>query len=182
MTVTQAIETRIFLVRRHRVMFDSDLALLYGVPTKRLNEQVRRNRARFPADFGFQLTLKEVRILRSQNATSSWGGRRYTPWVFTEHGAVMLASVLNSRTAIQSSIEVVRAFVRLRELLGNQVKLSRRIDDLESRYDGQFRVVFDAIRQLMEAPDPDLEPRIGFHSETSRGTQGSGRSSKRRWR
>jgi hypothetical protein len=94
----------------------------------------------------------------------------------------MLASVLNSRVAVKASIEVVRAFVRLRELLGNQVRLSRRIDDLESRYAGQFKVVFEAIRQLMEDPDPDLEPRIGFHSGDSRGTQGRGRSSKRRWR
>ena len=146
-------------------MFDSDLALLYGVPTKRLNQQVRRNLSRFPPDFGFQLTVKELGILRSQIATSRWGGRRYAPWVFTEHGAVMLASVLSSGVAIEASIEVVRAFVRLREWIGGQVELAKRIDDLESRYDGQFKVVFDAIRQLMEAPAPVQERRIGFHSE-----------------
>lgn len=165
MTPSQSIESRIFMVRSHRVMFDSDLALIYGVTTKRLNEQVRRNIDRFPADFGFQLNQKEVRILRSQIATSSWGGRRYLPWVFTEHGALMLASVLTSPTAIQASIQVVRAFVRLRELLGNHEELARRLDELETRYDGQFKAVFDAIRQLMEpAPEPP-DRRIGFHPD-----------------
>ena len=111
MTPTPEIEGRIFLIRGHRVMLDSDLALLYGVATKRLNEQVRRNIVRFPPDFGFQLLLKEIRILRSQSAISSWGGRRYLPWAFTEHGALMLASVLSSPTAVQASIQVVRALV-----------------------------------------------------------------------
>jgi hypothetical protein len=122
-------------------MFDSDLALIYGISTKRLNEQVRRNRKRFLPDFGFARTPKEVRILRSQSATSSWGGRRYLPWVFTEHGALMLASVLSSSVALQASIQVVRAFVRLRELLGNPADLARRLDELEARYDGHFKTV-----------------------------------------
>jgi hypothetical protein len=165
MTAPAAIESRILLIRGHRVMFDSDLALIYGISTKRLNQQVRRNLDRFPADFGFQLTSKEVRILRSQSATSSWGGRRYLPFVFTEHGALMLASVLSSRTAVQASIQVVRAFVRLRELLSNHEELARRVHELEARYDGQFKVVFDAIRQLMESvPDPPKR-RIGFHPD-----------------
>lgn len=164
MLPSQAIETRICFIRGHRVLFDSDLALIYGVTTKRLNEQVRRNLERFPADFGFQLTVNELRILRSQNATSRWGGRRYLPWVFTEHGALMLASVLSSAIAVQASIEVVRAFVRLRELLGDHEKLARRLNELEARYDGQFKVVFDAIRQLME-PSPAPERRIGFHPD-----------------
>jgi hypothetical protein len=165
MNRSQAIENRIFLIRGHRVLFDSDLALMYGVTTKRLNEQVRRNIERFPADFGFQLLLKELRILRSQTATSSWGGRRYLPWVFTEHGSLMLASVLSSPIAVQASIQVVRAFVRLRELLGDHEKLSRRLHELESRYDGQFKVVFDAIRQLMEPVPESQERRTGFRPD-----------------
>ena len=165
MTPSQAIESRIFLVRGHRVMFDSDLALIYGLTTKRLNQQVRRNVDRFPADFGFQLNSKEVRILRSQIATSSWGGRRYLPWVFTEHGALMLASVLSSPAAIQASIQVVRAFVRLREILGSHEELARRLTDLEARYDGQFKVVFDAIRQLMESAPESPDRRIGFRPD-----------------
>jgi hypothetical protein len=165
MTPSQAIESRIFLIRGHRVMFDTDLALIYGMTTKRLNEQVRRNLDRFPSDFGFQLTQKETRILRSQTATSTWGGRRYLPYVFTEHGALMLASVLSSPVAIQASIQVVRAFIRLREILGNHAELAHRIDELEGRYDGQFKAVFDAIRQLMEhSPEPS-ERRIGFHPD-----------------
>jgi len=168
MTPSQAIESRIFLIRNHRAMFDSDLALIYGISTKRLNEQVRRNRRRFPPDFGFALTPKEGRILRSQSATSSWGGRRYLPWVFTEHGALMLASVLSSPVAIQASIQVVRAFVRLRELLGNHADLARRLDELEARYDGHFKTVFDAIRQLMDAALEPGDRRIGFHSGRER--------------
>ncbi|MBI3855598.1 MAG: ORF6N domain-containing protein [Planctomycetes bacterium] len=164
MTPEMAIESRIFIIRSHRVMFDSDLALLYGVTTKRLNQQVRRNLKRFPADFGFQLTWKEIRILRSQNATSSWGGRRTQPWVFTEHGALMLSSVLSSRAALQASIQVVRAFVRLRELLADHRELSRRLDALEARFHGQFRTVFDAIRRLMEVPPERPTRRIGFHA------------------
>ena len=138
MNPSQAIESRIFLIRGHRVLIDSDLALMYGVTTKRLNEQVRRNIDRFPADFGFQLLLKELQILRSQNATSSWGGRRYLPWVFTEHGALMLATVLSTPLAVQAGIEVVRAFIRLRALA--------------LRFDGKLKTVSDAIRLLMQPP------------------------------
>jgi hypothetical protein len=165
MVPSQTLEHSIVLIRGHRVMFDSDLALLYGTTTKRLNQQVRRNIRRFPSDFAFQLNPKELRHLRSQFATSRWGGRRYLPFVFTEHGALMLASILSSPVAIQGSIEVVRAFVRLRELLGSQADLARRIDDLESRYDGKFKTVFAAIRGLMERPEEPPERRMGFHSQ-----------------
>ncbi|MFA6091915.1 MAG: ORF6N domain-containing protein [Elusimicrobiota bacterium] len=159
------IERRILLIRRHRVMTDATLAFLYGVSTKRLNEQVRRNRERFPSDFMFTLTSEEERILRAHSfaaAKPGRGGRRYSSMVFTEHGALMLASVLNSPIAVQTSVKVVRAFVRLREMLTANKDLSRRLDALESRYDSQFKTVFDAIRELM-SPPADPPKRIGFH-------------------
>jgi len=145
-------------------MLDSDLAAPYGVTTKRLNQQLRRNRGRFPADFAFQLTAEEVQILKSQIVTSSsmWGGRRYPPVAFTEHGAVMLASVLNSPVAVEASIQVVRAFVQLRSMLAAHADLAHKLAELERKYDSQFRVVFDAIRRLMEPP-PDPK-RIGFQA------------------
>ena len=144
-------------------MLDADLAVLYGVSTKRLNEQVRRNLGRFPGDFMFQLTLEEVESLRSQFATSNKvrGGRRYAPLVFTEQGIAMLSSVLNSERAIQVNIEIMRAFVRLRELIATHKDLARKLDALENKYDSQFRVVFDAIRQLMAPPEPKKR-KIGF--------------------
>jgi hypothetical protein len=153
----------IYVVRGHRVMLDSDLARLYGVPTKRLNEQVKRNRARFPEDFGFRLTASEVVDLRSQIATSSVGpgGRRYAPLVFTEHGAVMLASVLSSRAAVETSIQVVRAFVQLRGVLVAHADLARKLAVMEAKHDKQFGVVFEAIRELMAPPAPPRK-RIGF--------------------
>lgn len=157
------LESRIQLIRGHRVMLDSDLAHVYGVTTKRLNEQVRRNRRRFPRDFAFRLTCSEAEILRSQNATSSWGGRRTLPLVFTEHGAVMLANVLNSKIAVQASVLVVRAFIRVRSLMGTHAELARRVQELESRYDGPFRAVFDAIRELMADSVEPSQDRIGFH-------------------
>jgi hypothetical protein len=157
-------------VRGHRVMLDTDLAVLFGVTTKRLNEQVKRNRDRFPADFMFQLTAAEGANLKSQFATSSsgWGGRRALPYVFTEHGAVMLANVLRSRVAVEASIGVVRAFVQLREFALTHAELSRRLHDLEGRYDAQFKVVFQAIRELMAPPDPPRR-RIGFRTESDHG-------------
>ena len=129
----EQIASRIFLMRGHRVMLDSDLARLYRVSTKRLNEQVKRNQRRFPADFMFRLTHRETQALRSQFATSKpqRGGRRYVPQVFTEHGAAMLASVLNSPVAVQASIRVVRAFIQLREFLGTQHKLALKLLQLE---------------------------------------------------
>jgi len=148
-------------------MLDADLAVLYGVTTKRLNEQVKRNRDRFPADFMFRLTARETAGLRSQIATtkSGRGGRRSPPVAFTEHGAVMLASVLNSPTAVYASIQVVRAFVRLRGILATHRDLARKLEDLERKYDAQFRVVFDAIRELMQPLDPPRK-RIGFATPT----------------
>ena len=144
-------------------MLDSDLAELYGVTTKRLNEQVRRNLSRFPDDFMFQLTESETRLLRSQIATSKEGrgGRRYLPYAFTEQGVAMLSSVLNSERAIKANIEIMRAFVRLRQILASHADLARKLEALEKKYDAQFKVVFDAIRELMKPPESKKRP-IGF--------------------
>jgi hypothetical protein len=159
------VESRILTVRGHKVILDADLAELYGVETRRLNEQVRRNARRFPADFMFPLSDREVADLRSHFATTrSWGGRRTNPLAFTEHGAIMAASVLNSERAIEVSILVVRAFVQLRRMVGMVSDLAERLDELEARYDEQFRVVFEAVRKLMEPPPVPDRPRIGFRS------------------
>lgn len=163
------IEDQIYTIRGKRVMLDADLAGLYGVTTRRLNEQVRRNAGRFPEDFAFQLTDQEVAILMSQNATSSrdtrgHGGRRKRPLVFTEHGAIMAASVLNSPRAVEMSVFVVRAFVRLRQMLASNAGLARKLAALEKKYDAQFKVVFDAIRELMTPPEPKKKRPIGFAS------------------
>ncbi|MEX2138247.1 MAG: ORF6N domain-containing protein [Pirellulales bacterium] len=163
--IGERIERAIHVVRGEKVMLDSDLAALYGVTTARLNEQVRRNRDRFPSDFAFQLTQQEFARLMSQIATSKEGrgGRRKLPYAFTEHGAIMLASVLNSPIAVDASIQVVRAFIRLRELLVSNKVLVKRLDELEAQYDKQFAVVFEAIRQLMSPPEqPPRE--MGFHT------------------
>jgi len=163
------IEQSILLIRHQKVMLDSDLAELYGVSTKRLNEQVKRNRARFPGDFMFQLTVSETEILRSQFATSKkgGGGRRYLPYAFTEQGVAMLSSVLNSERAIQVNIEIMRAFVRLRRILASHAALARKLDALEKKYDAQFKVVFDAIREMMKPPEFKKRP-IGFLVEEPR--------------
>ena len=157
-----SIERSIRLIRGQKVLLDEDLARLYGVTAKRLNEQVRRNAARFPADFMFTLDRLEAVNLRSQIATSSsWGGRRYQPMAFTEQGVALLSSVLRSPRAVEVNIEIMRAFVRLRRMLESNVELSRRLDALERKYDGQFRAVFDAIRELM-TPPRKAGKRIGF--------------------
>jgi len=159
------IEKCIYVLRGQRVMLDSDLALLYGVSTSRLNEQVKRNIDRFPQDFMFQLKPDEVELLRSQNAISNkkWGGRRYLPNAFTEHGAMMLTNVLKSPVAIDASIQVVRAFVRLRKMLMTHEDLARKLEHLEQKYDKQFAVVFQAIRELMTVPEgKDKQRQIGF--------------------
>ena len=135
-------------------MLDVDLAALYGVSVKRLNQQVQRNVERFPTDFMFQLTSADGDNLRSQIATSSWGGRRSSPYAFTEQGVAMLSSVLRSPPAVHVNIEIMRAFVRLRRMLDSNAELSRRIEALEQNYDGKFRIVFDAIRDVNEAPVP----------------------------
>lgn len=158
------IDRHIYIIRWHRVMLDSDLARIYGVSTKRLNEQVKRNIRRFPTDFMFRLTRNEAENLRSQIATSSWGGRRYLPLAFTEHGAVMLAAVLNSNVAVVASIQIVRAFNRLRQMALAHKDLAIALGELARKVSGheeQFKVVFDALRQLM---DPPQKPRrqIGF--------------------
>jgi len=150
-------------------MLDADLAALYGVPTKALVQAVKRNLERFPVDFVFQLTDQEVVVLRSQIVTSNArpvgrGGRRTAPYAFTEQGVAMLSSVLRSERAVQVNVEIMRAFVRLRELIGRNRDLARRLDDLESKYDRQFKVVFDAMRELMAPPVPAPRRRIGFVS------------------
>jgi ORF6N domain len=161
------LESAIYLIRGQRVMFDSDLAAIYGVTTKRLNEQVRRNISRFPEDFAFQLTAEELTNLRSQIATSSFhGGRRYRPWVFTEHGAIMLASVLNSDVAVQASVRVVRAFVRLREMVAANAQLAVKLEELERRLDSHDKAIVDlfaTLKQLLEPPEPPKRREIGFH-------------------
>ncbi len=146
----ERIEKSILLIRGHKVMLDADLAELYGVTTGRLNEQVRRNKERFPKDFGFQLTTDEFEILISQFATSKSGrgGRRKRPWAFTEHGILMLSSVLRSKRAIQVNIQIMRAFVRMRQLLASHKGLMEKILAMEKKYDKQFKIVFEAIRHL----------------------------------
>ncbi len=166
MIPAERIEQSILLIRDQKVMLDADLAMLYGVETKRLVEAVKRNIERFPGDFMFHLTKDEFGILRSQFATSSeWGGRRYTPYAFTEHGILMLSSVLRSRRAIDVNIEIMRTFVRLCEMLSSHKNLARRLDTIEEKYDAQFKVVFDAIRKLMAPPPSKSRRRIGFHAQ-----------------
>lgn len=157
----EAIEQRILFIRGHKVMLDSHLAELYNVETFRLNEKVKRNIDRFPEDFMFQLNTQEWENLKSQFAISSWGGRRTLPYVFTEHGALMLASVLNSEIAIKASIQVVRTFTKLRELLSSNKELAAKINELEKKYDKQFQVVFEAIKQLIAKKNEPRKP-IGF--------------------
>lgn len=157
------LENRIFLIRGRRVMLDADLAELYGVPTKRLNEQVKRNRERFPEDFRFQLTQREFKeLVAFCDRFRSLLHSPVRPHAFTEHGVIMLASVLNSRTAVQTSLLIVRAFVRLKDILATHKDLVRRIDELEKKYDARSRSVFGAIRQLMEPPAVPMIRVRGF--------------------
>jgi len=159
------IEQAILIVRGHRVTLSTDLAALYGVEPKVLVQSVKRNIERFPDDFMFQLVRDEYRILKSQFVTSSWGGaRRALPYAFTEQGVAMLSSVLRSQRAVQVNVEIMRAFVRLRRILAENAGLAQRLDDLEKKYDVQFKVVFDAIRQLMQPPAPPRR-RIGFATD-----------------
>jgi phage regulator Rha-like protein len=162
----ERIERAILSIRGEKVMLDSDLAELYGVETKVLNQAVKRNASRFPADFMFRLTFAEYaefRRLRSQFVTLNRGEhRKYLPYAFTEHGALMLANILNSERAAETSVQVVRAFVRLRLLLASNAELARKLESLENKYDRQFKIVFDAIRQLMSPPETKRR-EIGFH-------------------
>lgn len=171
----ERIEQKILVIRGERVMVDSDLAAIYGVETKMFTRAVRRNLLRFPDDFMFQLTSEEYAALRRQigasntedlklqNATAKQGrgGRRYLPYAFTEHGALMAANVLNSGRAVEASVQVVRAFVRMRNLLASNAELAKKVEALESKYDSQFKSIFDAIKKLMMPPD---KPKggIGF--------------------
>ena len=150
------IESKILLIRGQKVMIDSDLAELYQVGTKVLLQAVKRNVRRFPEDFMFQLNNQDGLNLRSQFVTSSsgHGGRRYLPYVFTEQGVAMLSSILNSERAIEVNIHIMRAFVKLREMIGTNKDLARKLADMEKKYDSQFKMVFDAIRQLMIPPEP----------------------------
>src|SRR4030043_300633 len=160
----ECIERSILLIRGHKVILDADLAALYNVETKQLIRAVKRNLPRFPDDFMFQLNKEESENLRFHFGTSSqWGGRRYPPYAFTEQGVAMLSSVLRSKRAVQVNIEIMRTFVRLRRILASHAGLARKLDALEKKYDAQFKIVFDAIRQLMASPEPEpSKKRIGF--------------------
>ncbi len=174
------IEGLILILRGQKVILDSNLARIYGVPTKRLNEQVDRNKARFPQDFAFQLTTKEAKhlrsqiltsnavgLMRSQIATASKRNVRHLPYAFTEHGAIMAANVLNSRQAVKMSVHVVRAFVRLREALGLHKDLARKLEALEKKvggHDAQIQALFEALKQLIQAPEKPKR-KIGFTAE-----------------
>jgi hypothetical protein len=162
--VRERIVRSIILIRGQKVILDSDLAVLYAVTTKALVQAVKRNASRFPADFMFQLSSREFRNLRSQFVTSSlWGGRRSAPYAFTEQGVAMLSTVLRSRRAIAVNVEIMRAFVRLRRMVSEYEDLGRRLDELEKRTEGQFEVVFDAIRALIN-PETRPRKRIGYLS------------------
>jgi hypothetical protein len=186
----ERVQRSILVVRGYKVLLDRDLSEIYAVPVKQLNQAVRRNIDRFPPDFMFQLTWEESRGLRSQIVTLEPGKHlRYRPFAFTEHGAVMLASVLNSPVAVQASIAVVRAFVRLRELLSSNEQFRRKLDDIEQRlsdHDEKLGVAFDAIRQLMdeseEAEAGKGKPRIGYQTEAERQARSGGASGSQRRR
>ena len=162
----ELIEQKIYLIRGQKVMLDSDLAILYGVTSKRLNEQVKRNKKRFPEDFAFKLAKEENISLRSQIATSKVGrgGRRYLPYAFTEQGVAMLSSVLNSDRAIAVNIQIVRTFIKLRQLLATHKEMLEKIEKMEKNYDRQFRIVFDIIRELNN-PIEKNRRQIGFKTE-----------------
>ncbi|HHT9108278.1 MAG TPA: ORF6N domain-containing protein [Candidatus Wunengus sp. YC63] len=158
----ESIENKIFSIRSKRVMLDRDLANLYQVETKVLNQAVKRNIQRFPDDFMFQLTREEFNSLRSQIVTLKRGQhRKYLPYVFTEQGVAMLSSVLNSKRAIQVNIQIMRAFIKLKEMLSTHKDLKQKIEEMEKKYDYQFKIVFDAIKQLLEPPE-EPKGKIGF--------------------
>ncbi|MBF0522510.1 MAG: ORF6N domain-containing protein [Candidatus Omnitrophica bacterium] len=169
-TSMEAIRGMIYIIRGQKVILAPDLASLYGVKTKRLNEQVKRNIQRFPEDFMFLLTKAELENLRSQIATSSWGGERYIPYAFTEQGVAMLSSVLNSDRAIQVNIAIMRTFTKLREMMTTHKDLREKIEALEKKNDKQFQIVFTALKELLEkpkGPEGDKLP-IGFCAMVSK--------------
>jgi hypothetical protein len=160
----EIIINKIYLIRGHKVMLDSDLAELYGTETKRLNEQVNRNAERFPKDFMFRLTKEELENLKSQFATSSWGGRRVLPNVFTEHGVLMLSSVLNSTRAIQVNIHIMRIYSKLREMLLTHKDILLKLEQIEKKitgHDEEIQMIFSALKELIEPPQEARKP-IGF--------------------
>ncbi len=162
--LVDVIAAKILLIRGKRVMLDRDLAKLYEVDTSQLTRQVRRNLERFPDDFMFQLTKEELQNLICQIGISSWGGTRKLPYVFTEQGVAMLSGVLHSKRAIQVNIQIMRAFTQLRRMLLTNVDLKRKIEGMEKKYDKQFAIVFQAIKQLLEPPLVKPKPPIGFHA------------------
>ena len=160
----EKITNKIYVIRGFKVMLDRDLAELYGVETKRLKEQVRRNISRFPEDFMFVITNQKLRNLRSQIATSSWGGTRYIPMAFTEQGVAMLSSVLNSKRAIDVNIAIMRTFVKMRQILATNKEFSEKlkiIEDQLAEHDEQFQVVFEVIKQLLTEEEKPKQ-KIGF--------------------
>jgi hypothetical protein len=159
----ERVERTILLIRSEKVILDADLAALYGVPTKVFNQAVKRNMERFPADFRFRLTEQEwEEVVTNCDHLARLRFSPVLPYAFTEHGAIMAANILNSPRAVQASLMVVRAFVRLRQLLASNAELARKLDALEQKYDAQFKVVFDALRELMAPPEPARKSRIGF--------------------
>ena len=168
------IESRIFLLRRQKVLLDADLAQLYQVTTGNLNLAVRRNRERFPADFLFQLNQAEFQNLRLQLARSSWGGRRHPPYAFTEQGVAMLSSVLTSKRAIEVNIAIMRTFIRLRQILATHEELARQLEELRWKQNEQgqpIQAVFETIQQLIEAPGIEPKRRIGFPTNQAAGNE-----------
>jgi hypothetical protein len=160
----ERIEQKILLLRGQKVMLDRDLAELYGVTTSNLNKAVSRNPDRFPPDFMFNISNEEFDILKFHFGISSWGGTRTLPRAFTEQGVAMLSSVLRSKQAVQVNILIMRAFVKLRELISSHKDLVRKIELMERKYDSQFKIVFDAIKQLMAPPTIAAKRKYGFHS------------------
>lgn len=162
----ELILSKIYMIRNVKVMLDKDLAELYQVETRILNQSVRRNIKRFPADFMFQLTKKEHDNLKSQIVTSSWGGARKLPLAFTENGIAMLSSILNSDRAIQVNIQIMRAFTELRKFLSTHEELRKKIEAIEKRYDEQFIIIFEVIKQLLRDDSKEVK-KIGFHRNTN---------------
>jgi hypothetical protein len=159
----QRIERCILMIRGEKVMLDRDLAVLYGVSTGNLNKAVSRNLDRFPQDFMFELTEDEFENLKFHFGTSSWGGTRKLPRAFTEQGVAMLSGILRSRRAVFVNVEIMRTFVRLRRILSTHKELALKLQEMEKKYDAQFKVVFEAIRQLMLPSEPEPPKRMGFH-------------------
>ncbi|MDR1996830.1 MAG: ORF6N domain-containing protein [Candidatus Margulisbacteria bacterium] len=160
----EVIENKILLLRGKKVMLGKELAVLYGVLNKNLNKAVKRNLKRFPADFMFQLTKAEFKNLKFQIGTSSWGGERKLPYAFTEHGVLMLSSVLNSERAVQVNIQIMRAFIKLRKIMLTHKNLQQKIQTLERKYDQKFSAVFDAIKQLLRN-DALINKRLTYEED-----------------